>query len=54
MLKTLITKLAESRKGGIWVGGDNRAGRNRSELDGRKTGNNKVDDGVDDEIEKKD
>ena len=33
MLKTLSTESAESRKGGIGIGGGSKAGRNRSELD---------------------
>ena len=34
MLKTLSTKSAKDSKGRIGVGGDSRAGRDRSEIDG--------------------
>ena len=38
----------------ISVNIDNRAGYNRNELDGRETGNNKVNDKIDNEVGKKD
>ena len=43
MLKTLSTKLAELRKGEVGVGGDSRAGRNWSKIDGSEMDDIEVD-----------
>ena len=54
MLKTLSTKLAKSEKGGIGVGGNNRARRDsKCNLDKKETGNNEIDKKLDNEIRKK-
>ena len=48
---TLMLKTAEPRKGGVGVGGDSRAGRSRSKLDGRRDDDDEVDgDEVDDDV----
>ena len=43
MLKTLSTKSAKPKKGGIGVDGDSRAGRGQSEIDGSRMDDVKVD-----------
>ena len=53
MLKTSNTKSAKPRKGGVGVGNGSRARRDGSELDKRKTVDNKVDDEFDNKVEKK-
>ena len=55
MLKTPSTRSAKPRKGGIRVGGDNRAGRDGSEIDRSGIDHVEFDSGKvrDDEIEKK-
>ena len=46
-----MLKTAEPRKGGVGVGGDSRAGRGRSKLDGRRDDDDEVDgDEVDDDV----
>ena len=56
MLKTLNTKSAKPRKGGVGVGDDSKARRNESEIDKNEMDDVEVDSGKvrDDEVEKKD
>ena len=54
MLKILSINSAKPKKGGVGIGGNNRARCDRRcKLDRKETGNNKIDDKVDDEVEKK-
>ena len=54
MLKTSINKSAEPKKGGVEIDSNNETGRNsRYGFDKSETGNNEMDNEIDDKIEKK-
>ena len=56
MLKTLgsTKSLTRPKKGVVGVGGNSRVGHDRNELNAKKTGNNELNNEIDDEVGKKD